>query len=106
MSLRKFEAIDSCIAFSNYSLEQYNNDPYIRIRPLVNAFNERRKQVVVPGGIIVINECMSSWRGREQFVKHKRFIHITKIPRKPKSVGVEMKASCDCQSGILLFIVD
>lgn len=45
---------------------------------------------------------MCSWRGAESFLDSEYCIHITKIIRKPKSVGLELKSSCDGDSGIML----
>jgi len=52
--------------------------------------------------MLFVDECMSAWRGQEQYLKDALGVHITKIARKPEGVGIEVKASADGSSGILL----
>jgi hypothetical protein len=40
-----------------------DRDPWLQIRPLVDAFNKRRQEVVVPGEYVTVDESMSVWRG-------------------------------------------
>jgi hypothetical protein len=77
-------------------------DPYLPIRSFLDAFNARRAWVVTPGKTIVVDECMCSWKGEESVVRHESVVHITKIQRKPKGVGIEMKSAADGETGILL----
>lgn len=72
------------------------------IRQFIGAMNYRKQQVIVPGQQIVVDECMSQWKGIESLVNRGNHVHVTKIQRKPKSVGFELKASADGESGILL----
>lgn len=51
--------------------------------------------------VIVVDECMSSWRGYEKFMQNKDTIHVQKIARKPKGVEIELKAAADGGTGIL-----
>ncbi len=70
----------------------------------MGKFNERRDEVITAGEYIIIDECMCNWRGAEQFLKDPNSVHVTKIQRKPKGVGFELKSSADGYSGILLRI--
>ena len=78
-------------------------DPYKPIRKFIDGYNERRAAVLIPGRFIVIDEAMCAYKGAERLFKgHPGTIHITKIPRKPKGVGIELKASADGETGCLL----
>lgn len=56
------------------------------------------------GSDIVIDECMSAWRGRDAFECIFVLPHKTKIIRKPEGVGAEIKSLADGESGILLHL--
>ena len=45
---------------------------------------------------------MSSWLGLEADYSLNGIPHKTKIKRKPKGVGVELKALIDCKSSIMM----
>ena len=60
------------------------------------------KQFVVPSHIITEDELMSSWISRKQDYTSDGIPHLTKIIRKPKGVGTEMKCLADGVVGIML----
>jgi hypothetical protein len=51
---------------------------------------------------MVVDEIMSAWTGAEMKYKHDGAPHVTKIPRKPEGVGIEMKAAADGETGIIM----
>ena len=53
---------------------------------------------------MVIDECMSAWRGFDSFECIFVLPYKTKIIRKPEGVGAELKSLCDDESGILLHL--
>ena len=75
-----------------------------KVQPLVDAYNVRRKKYIVPGQKMVVDESMSEWRGKDQRWGAKGCPHVTKIARKPKSTGMEVKDLADCTSGIMMAI--
>ena len=77
-------------------------DAWTPIRPFFNAFNERRMEVIEPGRVIVVNECMSEWQGKNGKYHAEGMPQVTKIIRKPKGVGCELKSACDGEPNILL----
>ena len=91
----------SPILFINITFRQ---DPWAPIRSFVEAFKENRHTTVVPGRTICIDELISQWEGKEAKYHPLGCPHVTKIPRKPVSCGVEGKCSCCGKSGIMLFI--
>ena len=91
----------SLILFINITFRQ---DPWAPIRSFVEAFKENRHTTVVPGRTICIDELISQWEGKEAKYHPLGCPHVTKIPRKPVSCGVEGKCSCCGESGIMLFI--
>lgn len=104
MSLNRFSVIDSCCRLDHYIDNQVGEDRYRPIRRFLNAMNERKVDILVPGRTIVVDECMCSWRGYESYLEHLGAVHVTKIIRKPKSVGIEVKASADGETGMLLLL--
>ncbi|OQR88090.1 hypothetical protein ACHHYP_07563 [Achlya hypogyna] len=101
MSRHRFQAISSAMTFDRYLNA---SDPWAAVRPFVDCFNAARKAHFVPGNVLVVDECMCGWRGREGKYCVDGMPHKTKIPRKPESIGVEMKAVACGESGILLRI--
>lgn len=51
-----------------------------------------------------MDEIMSQWEGKPFKYHPEGCPHITKMPRKPVSSGIEGKCSCDGESGIMLYI--
>ena len=51
---------------------------------------------------MVADEIMSEWRGKDSRWGLKGCPHVTKIARKPKSTGMEVKNLADCDSGIMM----
>eukprot|EP00731_Ephydatia_muelleri_P015330 Em0008g1050a len=98
MGLRRFEDILRCLCFGD-------DDPTDRwgpIRPLIKALNRRRQEKVIPSYILVEDELMSSWISRKQDRTTDGIPHLTKIIRKPKGVGTEVKCIADGVTGIML----
>lgn len=100
--------------FSLASPPQFSNgqaDPWAPVRVFVRHFNNTRQAHVHPGQGITVDESMSSWRGRslkfisdgeEAEIMHVGLPHKTKIQRKPKGVGLEIRDAACAQSGIML----
>jgi len=77
-------------------------DPWWPIRPLILAFNDRMKKVLVPGAQVCIDECMSAWRGLDSSIAGRKGLpHVTKIKRKPEGIGCEMKSIADVDTGMI-----
>lgn len=55
-----------------------------------------------PGEFLTPDECMSSWLGQEGLYSVEGIPHLSKIIRKPKGVGCEMKSVADSASKIML----
>jgi hypothetical protein len=78
---------------------------------MVDAFNNAREKHIQPGRDLVIDESMSAWKGRslyfqgatdDEVQEHFGLPHKTKIKRKPKGVGLEIRNVCCATTGILL----
>lgn len=102
MSFTRFKVISECLRLDAFDDQSICNDPYKPIDSFIEAFNERRECAVTPGVCIVPDECMSPWKGLESISPDPTRIHVTKIPRKPRGIGVEMKCSADGESCIML----
>ncbi|KAF4136960.1 Transposase IS4, partial [Phytophthora infestans] len=100
MTCRTFQNIQSALRFALSQAPA--DDPWQAVRLLINSFNEQRKRVISPGAVLCVDECMSSWQGREEKYTHDGIPHLTKIQRKPEGVGAELKSIGDGDTGILL----
>lgn len=92
-------------------LQYFQEDPWIPIRVFVDAFNDLRKKIFLPGTFIVVDESMSSWKGKTLYFNKASdedvsrvfgLPHTTKIIRKPKGVGLEIRNACCSETGIML----
>ncbi|EGZ13033.1 hypothetical protein PHYSODRAFT_512848 [Phytophthora sojae] len=99
ISRHTFEQISSALSFAD---DIPSDDLWKPIRSIVVGYNSRRQDVVSPGDIMCVDECMSAWQGKEGKHCHDGIPHKTKIPRKPEGIGAEIKAIADGDSGILL----
>ena len=52
----------------------------------------------------VLDEVMSMWLGLDGDYAVEGLPHVTKIARKPRGIGAELKASADGESGIMLHL--
>ena len=58
--------------------------------------------MVTPGFTIVVDECMSPWEGKEAKWSSDGMPQVTKIFRKPKGIGAELKAAADGESCVII----
>jgi hypothetical protein len=79
-------------------------DPWHSVRSFIDGFNLRNREALTLGPVIVIDECMCSWKGLDSTVSADTLPHATKILRKPKGVGAELKSLADGVTGILVSI--
>ena len=72
--------------------------PWSPIRSFIDAFNHTREEKIKPSRFLVVDECMSAWRGLDGKYSADGLPHVTKIRRKPEGVGAELKSVCCGQS--------
>ena len=103
MTGHRFRLIMKHLEFSRgVTNEEAASCSFWQVQPLVDAFNDCRKQRVSPGYKLVVDESMSEWRGKDQRHGDSGCPHVTKIIRKPKGVGMEIKNLADCDAGIMM----
>lgn len=56
------------------------------------------------GWLLCADELFSPWLGKDGGKHSAGMPHVTKIPRKPKGIGCEMKCVCDSATGIMLHL--
>lgn len=103
MGLSRFKFINESFRLDEFQ-DSGEIDPYKPIRAFIEAFNKRREECITPGFQIIVDECMSQWKGLESVISDETLIHTTKIARKPKGVGMEMKCSADGATSIMLHL--
>jgi hypothetical protein len=70
-------------------------------RWLIDQFNLWMEDAIYPGYKLVVDESMFEWRGRGDY-DVRGLPHVSKVARKPKGVGLELKNILDCASGVML----
>ena len=104
MSRNRFTVLVKRLKMYDPALDAANpQDPWRAIRTFIDEFNNNRRKTVTPGWVCVVDESTTKWRGLGDWYEL-GMPHITKIPRKPEPVGLEIKDLCDGESGIMLFI--
>ena len=102
MTYDRFKKLMRCIAFALEPAAGEQHGTFWKVQPLVDAFNTNRTDGFTAGWKLVVDESMSSWRGHDQRYGPSGCPHVTKITRKPKGVGIEIKDLCDVESGVML----
>ena len=59
-------------------------------------------QKIYPGWQLCIDESVSSWRGKDGDFCTDGMPHVTRIDRKPKGVGCEIKNCADADTKVML----
>jgi hypothetical protein len=99
MSVNRFESILRNLSFSPTSTI---DDPWSQAKAIVSIFNNNRVQLVQPSWQLTADEKMSSYRPRKGSYLNDGIPHLTKIIRKPKPVGTELKDLTDASSRVTL----
>ena len=67
------------------------SNPWNKIQPLIDGFNENRHQTVATSSTVTLDEIMSPFQPRT--TQTSTLPHLSYIQRKPKPLGTEMKVS-------------
>lgn len=98
MSKDRFQILERCMRYGPAAPD----DAWCQVRALVNAFNQHRADEISPGEYLCVDECMSMWLGKDKKYAEEGCPGLTKIMRKPRGVGVELKACADAESRVML----
>jgi hypothetical protein len=98
MSKDRFQLLERHLHYS----PDVPDDVWCQVRALVDAFNAHRADELIPGEFLCVDECMSMWLGLEGKYSTEGCPAVTKIQRKPRGVGVELKSCADGESGVML----
>lgn len=116
ISRHRFDDIIRALRLGDFTDEDARRDPWVRIDGFINAFNERRIRSITPGlpfqnhnGLtfssgrtLLVDESMSLWLGADGKHQSHGMPHVTKIKRKPRGIGGELKNLADASSRIML----
>ncbi len=102
--MTRFEMIMSNLRYGPMKQPSgFDRDHWFPVREFISIFNSHNVKVVRPGTYLCIDESMCSWRGREaQYSGYAGLPHVTKIPRKPEGVGLELKTLACSATGMLI----
>eukprot|EP00750_Incisomonas_marina_P005668 INCI14073.1.p1 GENE.INCI14073.1~~INCI14073.1.p1 ORF type:complete len:625 (+),score=97.77 INCI14073.1:326-2200(+) len=104
MSYDRFKKLMRHIDFALQPAPDEQRGVFWKVQPLIDAFNSNRAETFHAGWKLVADESMSAWRGHDQRHGLTGCPHVTKIIRKPKGVGMEIKNLCDVASGVMLVL--
>ncbi|CEP19333.1 hypothetical protein [Parasitella parasitica] len=86
--MERFDAINKMHIFVVPDGTAHGNDKLYQLRAFIDAYNEKLKEVVIPGKYLCVDESMNQWLGHGM-------PNLKKIPRKPHSIGQEWKTVAD-----------
>ena len=101
MPYSRFKVLMKHLTFASPDSRE-GNGAFWRIQPLIDTFNDVRFRMLRPGYKLVADESMSQWRGKDDRFGVRGCPHVTKIIRKPKGVGMEVKNLADCDTGMFV----
>ena len=78
------------------------SDPAAAMLDFIDQINHRRIEGYYPCWSICVDESMSSWRGKDGNFCSDGMPHVTKIDRKPKGVGAELKDAACSETNIII----
>ena len=77
-------------------------DKWSPVRRLIDKINARCAATYWPSWQICGDESMCAWRGKDGNDCSDGMPHVTRIARKPKGVGLEMKDAADAETKIII----
>jgi hypothetical protein len=78
---------------------------FILYSPSIHPYSSSiRPLFILIGRHLTADESMSAWRGRDGKFDSEGMPHVTKIVRKPKGVGLEIRTLADGRTRIMLFL--
>ena len=98
----RFDDLLRYIRFCPQSEYENKYDRWSPVRRLIDAFNEHRAATFYPSWSICIDESISLWRGKDGNYCSDGMPHVTKIERKPKGVGAELKDAVCAQTKVII----
>lgn len=99
MSQGRFDRLKHVMVQSFYNVEDLPSNPWVPADNMIKAFNLRRDKLFTKkGGIVVVDESMSSFRPKS---KTGNLPSLSYIQRKPKPLGTELKVAADGDTGII-----
>jgi hypothetical protein len=85
-------------------IQKFGLDPWVWFRNGVDDFNTNWRDVLHEGVYQAINKSMSGCKPRKE--KLGGLPNITYIHRKPKPLGTELKTMCDCETCVMVYIME
>jgi len=101
MTSARFEEVLSALRLDEFTEEDVAADRWVPIQRMVDDFNDNRHEGTSPGWYLEVDESVSAWRGVDGKCSD-GMPHVTKIIRKPKGVGCEIKNIACALSKIML----
>ena len=106
MTGERFEDIKACSVAGCTDASQQGTDKWFKIKPAIDAFNKRRREVAILSEVLTPDETMSPMcpRSTSHGAGEGKLPHYSFVPRKPEPHGTEFKTVCDGRSGVMLYM--
>jgi len=105
MTFGRFQHISTCLTFGeapSTDADKQEKGSFWAVHDLVSAFNKHRAANVIPGPKCCCDESTSAWNGKDHRHQEHGCPHVSKIPRKPVPISMEIKNMCCCSTGIMM----
>ena len=89
------------VPYSQSEAELDESDPWRYTNLLINSHNDHWNEVLEPSWLLAPDESMAPWTANEG-TKPTDIPFLSNVPRKPKPLGGELKATCDGESGAVI----
>lgn len=100
MSYERYNAISAHLLFTD---SPASDQMYGEVQPLVDAFNQTREKVIIPGRDLCIDESFFPWKPMDRNTPFAT-IFVTVLKGKPKGIGMMIKNIADVETGIMYSI--
>ena len=103
MTFGRFQQISTCLTFGeapSADADKQQKGSFWAVDNLVSAFNQHRAAKIIPGPKCCCDT--SAWNGKDHRHQEHGCPHVSKIPRKPVPIPMEIKNMCCCSTGIMM----
>ena len=88
----------------NISEDRESYDEFYLVRNLITKFNDNMMRILKCGRRLTVDEIMMAWEGMTSKYAAEGCPGVTKITRKPKGIGIELKATGDSETRLIVWL--
>uniref|UniRef100_A0A7S3F473 PiggyBac transposable element-derived protein domain-containing protein n=1 Tax=Haptolina ericina TaxID=156174 RepID=A0A7S3F473_9EUKA len=104
MTQNRFMKLKSKLRFGPSDSASFDANPWCFVETLIDAWKKHMNEVIIPGWLLAPDESMIAWLGKVGLNDINKCPHRMFVRRKPEPLGVEIKATGDALSELILFM--